>query len=302
MKDLIIIGSGPAGYTAGVYARRNGLDTLLIGEKPGGTIADAHKVCNLPLFKEISGLELGKRMEESALALGVEIERDLVTEVEKNEGFLVRTKDGQAFESKHLILATGSKRRILGLEKEKEFLGKGVSYCATCDGPLFQGEKVGVVGGSNAATTAALMIADVAEKVYLIYRGERLKGEQMWIDQVFKQENIDVLFETEVSSLEGDKMLSAVRLSNGERLEVKGLFIEIGSVPNSKLYQSLGVEVDSHGYIKVDQCQMTSVDNVWAAGDVTTGSNGFRQVVTAMAEGSIAANEAYKLIKKYEST
>lgn len=290
MKDLIIIGAGPAGYTAGVYAQRNKMSSLLIGEREGGTMAQAHKICNFPVFEEISGVELSKKMRGVVESLGLEIEQGLVTEVQREDDhFLVSTKKGET-EASNLLLATGSKRRRLGLDGEEEFIGKGVSYCATCDAPLFGGESVGVVGGANAATTAALMLSDIADKVYLIYRGDELKGEQMWIDQIHKTENIEIIYNTNVIGLEGENMLSGVELDNEKKIDMKGLFIEIGSVPRSSIYESLGVDLDKRGYIKVNEDQSTSVDGVWAAGDVTNGSNGFRQIVTAMSEASIAVN------------
>ncbi len=301
--DTLIIGAGPAGYTAGIYACRYRLNTLLVGEETGGTIAIAHKVCNFPVFPEISGFELVEKMRGVAQKAGLKEKMGRIVKIEKaEEGFKVSTKGGEEFLTKTLILAIGTKRRRLGLPEEERFLGKGVSYCATCDGPLFSEERVAVVGGSNAATTASLFLSEVAEKVYLIYRGEKLKGEKPWIESIKKRENIEVIYETNVVALQGEKELEGLELDKpfqgGKELKVKGLFVEIGSVPDKTLAQKLGLKLTKKGFIKVGEDQRTSRDGVWAAGDVTDGSNGFRQVITASSEGAIAAQSVYNFLKK----
>ena len=185
--------------------------------------------------------------------------------------------------------------------QEDEFLNKGLSYCATCDGMFYKDKVVGVIGGSNAATMAASMLSDIAKQVYIIYRGKELRGEPAWIEVVESKSNITVLFETLVVGLEGREKLERVKLSKPYKdlpyLDVDGVFVEIGSKPNILLPMKLGLDLDESQYIKVEKDQSTSMEGIWAAGDSTTASNGFRQVVTAVGEGAVAANSIYSYLK-----
>ncbi len=300
--DLAIIGSGPAGYTASIYASRYKLNNIVFGKTIGGTISDAHKVCNYPGYEEISGFELGYKIAEQAKKLGGISKQESVEKIERKEnGTFEVTTDKETYQANGVILATGTKRSKLMLPDEDKFLGKGVSYCATCDAMFFKDKIVGVIGGSDAATTAALLLAETSEKVYIIYRGTELKGDPTWIENVKKDPKIEVIFQTVVTGLIGEEKLKSVNLSkefnNEKELILDGLFIEIGSEPNADLPMKLGLELTEKGYIVTKNDQSTSIEGIWAAGDITTNSNGFQQVITACAEGAVAANSAYCYIK-----
>ncbi|MFW6109947.1 MAG: NAD(P)/FAD-dependent oxidoreductase [Patescibacteria group bacterium] len=300
--DLVIVGSGPAGYTAGIYARRFKLKTLIVGKSPGGTIADAHKVCNFPTFGEIAGEELTRRMHDVAKDLGVKSVTARVEKIgRKDYGFLLETTSSGEVKGDAVLLATGTKRRKLNLEHEDYFLGRGVSYCATCDGPFFQDKIVAVVGGSNAATTAALYLSEIAKRVYLIYRKDELRGEEMWKDQVEENPKIEVVYNTNVVSLGGENKLERIGLDNEfagkDFIRVDGLFVEIGSVPANALAKKIGLDLSEEGYLRVGEDQSTNLPGFYGAGDITTGSGGLKQVITACSEGAIAATNIYKFLK-----
>ena len=290
--DVLIVGGGPAGLTAAVYCARYKLNTKIITDSFGGTMADAHKVCNFPAFTEISGMELTKKMIDQVKSLKVEIDFDGVLNIKKEENYFIVNTKTQALRSKKIILAIGRKRRKLGLEREDEFLGKGVSYCATCDANFYKEKVVGVVGGSDAAVTAALLLSDLASKVYLIYRKDKLRATPAWVELLNNKENIEVLFNTEVTKLIGEKKLEEIETTT-KKLTVDGLFIEIGSIPQKTFLEKINVTVDEGGYIKVDKNQKTNIPGVYACGDATTSSE-LKQIITACSQGAIAAYNIYK--------
>lgn len=301
--DIAIIGAGPAGLTASIYASRYRLRNIVFGKQIGGTISDTHMVCNYPGVSNISGIELAQRVYEQTKEQGAEISLESIKDIKKgNNVFKLITDAGKEYYSKTVIIATGTKRNKLALPREELFLGKGLSYCATCDGMFYKDKVVAVIGGSNAATMAASMLSDIAKQVYIIYRGTELRGEPAWIEVVESKENITVLFETLVIGLEGGEKLERVKLSKSYKnllyLDVDGVFVEIGSEPNIVLPMKLGLELDERQYIKVKKDQSTNIEGIWAAGDCTTASNGFRQVVTAVGEGAIAANAIYLYLKE----
>jgi len=298
--DLIIVGLGPAGLTAGIYASRYRLKTLIIGKINGGLMTEAHKICNFPTEEDITGIELTKKMEKNAKNQGAEIiNKEVVDIVEREDGlFKVISSDNTDFISRSLILAYGTVHRHLGLPNEERLLGRGISYCATCDGMLFKNKTVAVIGGSDSALTSALYLKDIANKVYLIYRGEKLRGEPVWIENINQSKNIEVLFNSQVTELIGENKLEKIKISNGTQLNIDGLFVEIGTEPISyDFIKNLKIDTDEKGYIKVNQAQQTSKIGIWAAGDLTTGSNNFRQIITACAEGAIAAESVFKYLK-----
>ncbi|MDD2577822.1 MAG: FAD-dependent oxidoreductase [Candidatus Dojkabacteria bacterium] len=304
LYDIAIVGSGPASFSASIYASRYRLKNIIFGRQMGGTISDTHKVCNYPGVSDISGLELATRMYEQTKEQGAEISLESVKDIKKeNNIFKLITDADKEYYSKTVIIATGTKRNKLALPREELFLGKGLSYCATCDGMFYKDKVVAVIGGSNAATMAASMLSDIAKQVYIIYRGTELRGEPAWIEVVETKENITVLFETLVIGLEGTDRLERVKLSkaykNSSYLDVDGVFVEIGSEPNIVLPMKLGLELDERQYIKVEKDQSTNIEGIWAAGDCTTASNDFRQVVTAVAEGAIAANSIYVYLREH---
>lgn len=303
--DTIIIGAGPAGLTASIYASRYKLNNLVIGEVTGGTITYAHKVDNFPGIPGISGVELGKKMSEQAKELGAEILTEAVTRVEKlvdGGKFKITTSSGKEFETRTLIAALGTERRKLGVPGEKEYLGKGVSYCVTCDAPFFKGKTIVLVGGSNAACSGAIHLANFAEKIYLIYRKNALRAEPVWVAEVKENSKIEVIYETNVTEVLGDgTRVTGVKLdvpySGNSMLSSNGVFVEIGGQPSSSLLPPLGVELDEDGYVKVDERMSANIPGIFAAGDLTTKSVILQQVITACAAGAVAANSAFEYLK-----
>jgi thioredoxin reductase (NADPH) len=301
MYDVAIVGSGPAGYSAGIYSCRYQLKSVIFGKMIGGTISEAHKICNYPGFSDISGMDLSTKMYEHATKTGCEMKFESVTNIEKVDNHFKLTTDlNKEYEAKTVILTVGTERTKLAIPDEDKYLGKGLSYCATCDANFYKDKVVGVIGGSSAATMAAMMLSDIASKVYIIYRGNELRGDPAWKKQVLNKENIEVLYQTVVVGLQGDEKLESLKLNkeyNGSNiLPIDGVFVEIGSEANKNLAQKAGVKTTKKGYIVVDQAQQTNVEGIWAAGDCTTNSNNFRQVITAVAEGGIAADSVYQYL------
>lgn len=296
MYDLIIIGGGPAALTAALYAARYKLQTLLIGEEFGGYASVAHKICNFPTYKEIEGYEFVSKMQEQISQYDeIETLMDTVKEIKKEEEFFVINTGNKSFKTKKVILATGTKRKKLNLKNEDDFIGKGLSYCATCDSGFFKEKTVAVIGGNNSATTAALLLAEHASKVYLIYRGEELKGEKVWIDSVKENPKIEILYNSVVEELIGKEKLEKIRLQNDKELEVDGVFVEVGSESDSEFLKRVGVETNEKGFVIVNKNQETNIKGLFAAGDVT--NNVLKQIVTASGEGATAAFSAYEQIK-----
>lgn len=294
--DFVIIGGGPGGYSAAIYAARYKMDVLLIGQVPGGIAGTAHDIRNYPGFPQISGMELMMKMFEQAKALGVEVMQDAVLSAKKtDEGFLLKTKKEEIL-AKKVLIATGTARKELGIPREKEFIGRGVSYCATCDAGFFHDKIAGVIGGGDAALTAALLLAKFAKKVYVIYRKDKfLKAEVSWVHEIENTKNIEVVFNSEVEELVGEERLEKVKLNTGKEIVLDGLFIEIGGTPNTKLAQELEVELDE-GSIIVDKNQETNVHGVFAAGDVT--DRPFKQIISASGDGATACYTAFKELRK----
>jgi len=302
MYDLIILGAGPAGLTASIYACRYKLKNLVLGATLGGAMTNAFEIENYPGYPKISGALLAQKMIEQVKALGGEIKNEEVLEIKKEkEIFRVKTSLS-TYQAKAIILALGTQKRRLQVEGEAQFLGKGVSYCATCDAFFLKDKKVAVVGGGDAGATAALHLADLAKEVYLIVRENQMKAEPAWQEKIQKNPKIKVIYNCQITKIMGQEKVSSIELDKpyqGQKsLPVEGVFIEIGAVPAQELAQQLGLEVDSAGYLKVDQGGRTNLEKVYAAGDLTTGSNNLRQIITACAEGAIAASSAYFDLKK----
>ncbi|MCX7778935.1 MAG: FAD-dependent oxidoreductase [Patescibacteria group bacterium] len=301
--DLIIIGAGPAGLTAALYASRYRIKTLVIGRPFESRLTEGYLIENYPGFPSISGLQLIEKFVKQVKSYNTEILEENVVEINKeNITFKVQTEQKKIFQAKSLIIASGTEKRRLSIAGEKEFLGKGVSYCATCDAPLFKEKIVAVIGGSNSALMAAELLSKYAQKVYLIYRQKSFRAEPIWQERIKREKKIIPLFETNPVKIEGKKFLEKIILDKeyqGQKeLKVDGLIIEIGSEPVSKLVKNLGVELDEQGLIKINTDGSTNIEGVFAAGDITTGSNKFRQIVTACAEGAIAALGVYNYLRK----
>jgi len=295
--DLIIIGAGPAGLTAALYSGRYLLSTLVIGELQGGEISEASEVCNFPTYSSITGMQLSLKMLEQVKNLGIEIKQEKVKEIKKNKNFEITTNNF-TYKSKKIILATGTEKTKLGLKKEEEFLGKGISYCATCDAGFYKDKKVAIVGGSNAALTAALLLSKYAIKVYIIYRRDKFfRAEPAWVKQVEKNKKIFSVFNSNIKEINGLEKVGGITLDNNKKILLDGIFIEIGSSPNIKLAEQLNLSLEKD-YIATDKFQKTSLSGVFAAGDIT--NNPLKQAITACGEGAIAANSVYEEIKKEE--
>lgn len=294
--DVAVIGAGPAGLMAAVYAGRYKLKTIVIGELHGGTIGEATMVCNFPSYVEITGGELSQKMVEQVKNLGIEIIAEKVNSVEKiKKGFTIKGSEKNIM-AKKIILAIGTKRRLLGLKREAELTGKGISYCSACDGLFYKDKIVGVIGGSDSALVSALHLSDIAKKVYLINRKDKFsKGEPTWVEMVQNNPKIEPVFNSNVVEFLGNDGLSGVKLDNGKVINLDGLFIEIGSVPKREFLGQMGLALDKEGYVVVDKMMRTSTPGIYSAGDLNSGN--FKQAVIATAEGAIAANAAYEEIK-----
>jgi thioredoxin reductase (NADPH) len=294
--DLIIIGSGAAGLTAGIYAARYNLNFLIIGELQGGAISEAHKVCNYPSQNNISGFELTKKIVEHLKELEGEIVQERVKEIKKEKDFFKIQTNKKEYFAKKIILAIGREKQILNVPGEKEFLGKGVSYCATCDAAFYKNKIVAVIGGGNVAITAALLLAEHAEKVYVIYRRDNFfRAEPAWIKQLEKENKIEPIFNSNVKEIFGKNSVEGVKLDTGKEIKLDGVFVEIGALPKEIISRSLGIKTEK-GYIITDKNnQKTNINGIYAAGDIT--NNNLKQVITACAEGAIASTTAYEELK-----
>lgn len=294
--DLFIVGAGAGAMTAAIYAARYKLKTIVIGTSLGGMTGWAHKICNFPSYKEIKGFELMRNMMNQVKDLGVEIKQGRVDNINRvGREFEIKT-DKETYSAKKVLIAVGSDRKKLGLPREEEFIGNGISYCATCDGGFYKDKVVGVVGGSDAAITAALLLAKFATKVYIIYRQDKFtKAEPAWIEELEKDSKIEAVFNSEVAELVGEDKLEGIKLKEGKEIKLQGLFIEIGSEPNLELARSLDLELEGK-FVKVDKNQKTNLPGIFAAGDIT--NNPLKQTITACGQGATAAYSAYHEIQK----
>lgn len=300
---LAIIGAGPAGLSASIYASRYGVDHIVIGHLVGGQISETHEIDNYPGVDATGGFEFSELLVAHARKYGASIENRMVTGITKEDGgFAILLDGGSVIRSRMILLATGTSHRSLGLDREAEFIGRGVSYCATCDGFFYRNRVVSVIGGSNSAAGAAAYLSGIASRVRLIYRGTALRAEEHVLKTLRENPKVDIILGTNVVALEGDESLTAVKLDRpygeSDMLPTDGLFIEIGSDPNADFARDLGVATDAGGFIRVGADMSTDVPGVFAAGDITDGSDGFRQVVTAAAEGAIAARSIHSALAK----
>lgn len=301
MTDVFIIGSGMAGLSAAVYAARYNLSTLVVGHEFGGATSTAWTIENYPGYVAIDGYDLMMKVKEQAESIGAKLVTDKVIALEKKDhNFVITTEEGQTYEAKTVILASGAARKKLNLPREDEFaLGKGIHYCTTCDGPLYKEKVVAVVGAGDAAVKGLNLAVQYAQQIHWLIRGDRIKAEPFNYEKVkhYFGNKIEVHYNTEVAELLGDKRLEKVKLSTGQELVVDGVFVEIGAEPEVKLAQSQGVELDEFGYVKVNNMMETSVPGIYAAGDVTNFFGHFKQDITAAAMGSVAATSAFKYIQ-----
>lgn len=301
--DLIIIGAGAAGLAASVYGVRSGLKTLVLEEKmAGGTTAEAPWVENYLGFQSINGIELAEKMVAHAKTAGVKInEFEKVVKMDlKSENKIVETDKG-SYETKSVIIASGSAYRQLGVPGEKELRGRGVSYCGLCDGPFFKNRRVMVVGGGNSAIVTALYLAHLGSDVKVAHRRDVFRAEDALARDLKSMKNVEVFWNTEIKEIVGEKMVKKVimldkRTSETKELPVDGVFIQVGEDPNSQVAKEAGVAVDEDNYIIVDGLQHTNIEGVYAAGDVA--NHPVKQVGTAVGQGITAATEAYAFVRR----
>jgi thioredoxin reductase (NADPH) len=301
--DVVIVGAGSAGLAAGIYAVRSGLKTLVLDEKfAGGTISDAPKVVNYPGFKDISGADLAAKMADHAKSLGANIhDLESVTSMDFTGENKTVTTTRTTYQAKAVILAMGSHYKEIGAKGEKEFRGRGVSYCGVCDGPFFKGKKVLVVGGGNSACITTLYLSGLAGQVTVIHRREAFRAEESLVTDIASKSNVNILWSTEIQEIKGDKQVRTVTLKNSltqqtSELAVDAVFVQVGEAPNSLLAKAAGVETDDAGYIKINIKQETSVGGIFAAGDVT--NHPIKQVGVAVGQGITAALEAYGYVRR----
>ena len=299
MYDTIIIGQGPAGITAAIYAARREMKTLIIGKEPGGQIIWAGEIENYPGFTSISNFELISRFNEHALASGVEIKNAEVKNIEKrNDGSFLLTTERETFESKTVIIAMGLSPRRLAVPGEIELSGKGVSYCANCDGPLYKGKTVAVVGSGNSAFDAAEVLSKIASKVYLIIRSATFKAFDSLVEEVKGRDNIEIITSAQTKEIKGENKVEALIYQNesgGEiTLPLDGVFIEVGRIASTDLVDSLA-DRDERAQIIVDKKYSTRTPGLFAAGDVVAGE--FKQITIAMGQATEAALYAYQYIQ-----
>jgi thioredoxin reductase (NADPH) len=301
MYDLIIIGAGPAGFGASIYASRYKIKHLVIGKEFGGQIVKTSRIENWPGFESITGPELIGKFSDQAKKLGAEIVQDEVRKISKQEdSFNIETVGGEKYQTKNIILALGMKPRKLNVPGEDEFVGKGVSYCAICDAMFFRNKDVAVVGGGDSAAKAAIHLGEFANKVNIFYPEGKLIMEPALQDKMKENGKIEMHECQGVAQIEGDSKVTGIvcKLKDEDKkIPVSGVFVEIGSVPGVEIAKQIGVETDNENYIIVKSNQSTNISGIYAAGDVTTGSNKLRQLITSVSEGAIASSSVYQKIK-----
>lgn len=304
MEELIIIGSGPAGFTAGIYAGRAQLAPLLItGSAPGGQMALTSEIENYPGFPQgLTGQELTQLMQQQAERFGTRVQMDEVTAVDLSSHPFKVTTYGDEYGAKALVIATGASPRKLGVPGEAEFAGRGVSYCATCDGFFFQDRQVVVIGGGDSALEEAIFLTKFATQVYVVHRRDRLRAEKVFQERAFRNEKIAFIWDSVVTDILGDGKVTGVRLRNVKTeeestMEADGVFIYVGVIPNTGFLGGQ-LELDDRGYIITNRQCHTSVPGVFAAGDVQ--ELVLKQVATAVGSGAMAAMEAEKFIAELE--
>ncbi len=300
MYDLIIIGSGPAGMTAGIYATRREMKTLIIGKEVGGQMVWASEIENYPGFEKINAFDLINKFKQQTTGLGVEMKDDEVKKIErtKDETFLIHT-NRETFEGKTVIVAMGLSPRRLAVDGEIELNGRGVSYCANCDGPFFKNKKVAVVGGGNSALDAAEVLSKIASQVYLIHHNEKLKAFDALIAEVEKRSNIEIILNAAIKNITGNGKVEKITISDvntkiEREIELDGVFIEVGRIASTDLVGEF-VERNEKNQIIVNSKMETKTPGLFAAGDVTNCE--FKQITIATGQATVAALEAYQYLQ-----
>ena len=301
--DVVIIGGGPGGYTAALYASRAGLDTLVIEKfSVGGQMTLTDVIDNFPGFEEgIDGISLGFKMQQSAERFGAKTEYDEVTEVDLKDKIKVIKGASGIYRAKTVIIATGANPRELGVEKEKELTGRGLHYCAHCDGRFYKDKIVAVVGGGNSAAADALYLSGLAKKVYLIHRRDSLRAEKIYHKPLAESDKVEFIWDSVVESILSENRVKGVRVRNLKssqfsETECDGIFVSIGRKPATELFEGQ-LDLDKYGYVVADESTKTNIEGVFVAGDVR--SKPLRQIVTAVSDGATAAHFAEEYIANF---
>jgi thioredoxin reductase (NADPH) len=294
--DLIVLGGGPTAIGCAIYAARFAMDVLVIGKIFGGLIATTHVVENYPAITTISGQGLMEMFREHMNSLNIPYISDEIRSIEKVEDHYELHSFFQKFKAYSICIATGSERKKLGVPGEDNYAGRGVSYCATCDGPFYSDKVVCVIGGSDSAAKEALFLAQNVKKVYIIYRGKEIRAEPINKQRVNKNEKIEIIYETNIVEIKGTTNVKSVIFDNGKEFEVDGVFIEVGSIPNSDMAEKIGVKTNEKGEIMINRKSETNIPGVFAAGDVADAP--FKQAITGVSEGVIAAYSAFDYVKE----
>ncbi len=304
MYDIVVVGAGPAGMTAAIYARRAAKTVLVLEAlNYGGQIVNTPDIENYPLESHISGFDFSAKVYEQAKGLGAEFVFEKVVEIRPEKDAKVIITPKNTYTAKTVILATGSENRKLGLEDEDKLVGRGVSYCATCDGNFYRNKVVAVVGGGNTALEDALYLADLAEKVYLIHRRDSFRGEEANAARLKEKKNVEFIYNANVTKLISEKRLKAIEVTDKidgsiRTIELNGLFIAVGRIPENQNFAGL-VKLDDAGYVIAGEDCHTNADGIFVAGDSRTKM--LRQLVTATGDGAVAATEAVKYINNLET-
>lgn len=303
MYDIIIIGAGPAGLTASIYALRSSKKVLVLESRNyGGQIINANSIENYPAIEKISGFDLATNMYNQAKKLGAEIVFEEVVSINDLNIQKEIITNKNIYKTKSVIIATGLENRKLGIPNEEELIGKGISYCATCDGNFYKDKIVAVVGGGNTALEDALYLSNIASKVYLIHRRDEFRGESLSVKHLKEKNNIEFIYESTIKNINGKDKLESIEIvnqsGNSKNIDIDGLFIAIGKKPENDIFSNL-IELDSNGYIIANENCHTNIAGIFAAGD--NRKKEVRQLVTATSDGAVAASEAIKYINNLES-
>lgn len=302
MYDLIVIGGGPAGITAGIYAIRKKLNTLLVSKDFVGQAGESSLIENWPGEKHISGAELLLKMRNHLEGLGAEIKQEEVKNIEKNDSFLVETSEGNNYRARAVIVASGALPRSLGIKGEKEFVGRGVSYCAICDAPFFDQKTVAVIGGGNSGLETALDLTKYAKKIYILEFSPKIKADEVLQERVRKETKIEIILEAQAQEIKGDSAVKELvyidRKTQKEKvLKVDGVFVQIGRIPASQFIKNGLVDLTKRGEVQIDpSTNQTKTPGLFAAGDVT--SILYKQIIIAAGEGAKAALSCYSYLKQ----
>jgi thioredoxin reductase (NADPH) len=299
--DLVVLGGGPAGLTASIYSSRYEMKTAVITLNIGGMANLAPKIENYPGY-EGSGYDLMQKFHKQSVKYGTDFLHEEIRRINKDKnGFVIETKSEKQIHTKTILIALGTERKKLKIPGEDEFIGRGISYCVTCDGNFFKNKVVAIIGGGNAACGASIMMSDIAKKVYLIYRGEKLKCEPIIYDKIHTKKKIELIYNAVPKEISGKEKVEEIVYSvsgKKKKKKIDGVFIEIGAIPVTFIAQELGVKVDGRGYVEVDEMMDTNVPGVFAAGDAVQSK--LKQVVVAASQGAIAARSAYDYISTKE--